>query len=234
MIVAVRHGQTEWALKRLHTGRTDVPLTDEGRSEASRLHRPLSARRFEAVLASPLSRAWDTGSLAGLSPVADVDLVEWDYGEYDGITTEDVRRDRPDWLLWRDCCPGGESPADVAARADRVEQPYEFGAHLQLGTATVSEPRAPRAPCHHGVSAEARARPSARRTTSVREERLPARGACRRWSSSGGRPNSTRLGRARRSVEFGGGFAPEVDLSSRAAAFGRVGPRQPPRPTADA
>ena len=119
------------------------------------------------VVASPLSRAWETAALAGLSPSADEDLLEWDYGDYEGITTDEVRVDRPGWLLWRDGCPGGESPDDVAARADRVieralsvdgdtcvvahshflrmlavrwlEQPYELGGRLRLGTATISE-----------------------------------------------------------------------------------------------
>ena len=127
----------------------------------------IAGREFAAVFASPLSRAWDTAALAGLSPQADEDLLEWDYGDYEGITTEDVRVSRPEWLLWRDGCPGGESPADVAARADRVieralstegdtcvvahshflrmlavrwlEAPYELGARLHLKTASLSE-----------------------------------------------------------------------------------------------
>ena len=167
MILAVRHGQTEWALARRHTGRTDVPLTDAGRLEAERVAEHVSGRAFAAVYASPLSRAWDTAALAGLAAERDDDLVEWDYGEYEGITTEQVRETRPGWLLWRDGCPGGESPADVAARADRVieralaadgdtclvahshflrmlatrwlEQPHEFGARLALRTAGISE-----------------------------------------------------------------------------------------------
>jgi broad specificity phosphatase PhoE len=167
ILVAVRHGETEWALARRHTGRTDIPLTANGRVEAERLRPRLAGRTFAAVFASPLSRAWDTAALAGLSAVADEDLLEWDYGDYEGITTDEVRVERPGWLLWRDGCPGGESPGDVAARTDRViaralqadgdvclvahahllrmlavrwlEQPHELGARLHLRTATISE-----------------------------------------------------------------------------------------------
>lgn len=167
MIVAIRHGQTEWALARRHPGRTDVPLTDEGREEARRLAPRIAGRAFAAVYASPLRRAHDTARLAGLAPQLDDDLMEWDYGAYEGITTEQVRETRPGWLLWRDGCPDGESPGDVAARVDRViaraiategdtclvahshllrmlaarwlEQPHEFGARLALATASVSE-----------------------------------------------------------------------------------------------
>jgi broad specificity phosphatase PhoE len=121
-IVLVRHGETEWSRDRRHTGLTDIPLTDTGRRQAAMLRDALAGWRFERVLSSPLSRALDTCRLAGLGDQADVsdDLVEWDYGDYEGITTAQIHEERPDWYLWRDGCPGGESPADVGRRADRV------------------------------------------------------------------------------------------------------------------
>ena len=120
MIWLVRHAETEWSRDRRHTGRTDIPLTEEGRDHARALAASLAAHRFAAAWTSPLSRARDTAALAGLDAVVDEDLVEWDYGEYEGITTAEIRESRPDWYLWRDGCPGGESPDQVAARADRV------------------------------------------------------------------------------------------------------------------
>jgi probable phosphoglycerate mutase len=121
-VVLVRHGETEWSRAKRHTGRTDVPLTQEGRAQAEALAPRLAGRDFALVLSSPLSRALDTCRLAGLGERAetDADLEEWDYGEYDGITSVEIREPRPDWSLWRDGCPGGESPAEVGARADRV------------------------------------------------------------------------------------------------------------------
>jgi probable phosphoglycerate mutase len=121
-LVLVRHGQTEWSRTGRHTGRTDVPLSDEGRRLASRLAASLAGRRFARVLTSPLSRAADTCRLAGLGDRAEAreELVEWDYGEYEGLTTPAIRERRPGWSLWRDGAPGGESPAQVGARADRL------------------------------------------------------------------------------------------------------------------
>jgi broad specificity phosphatase PhoE len=121
-VVLVRHGETEWSRTGKHTGRTDVPLTDEGRRQAELLRESLAPRPFARVLTSPLSRAADTCRLAGLGDSAEVreELVEWDYGEYEGISTPDIRADRPGWFLWRDGCPGGESAADVGARLDPV------------------------------------------------------------------------------------------------------------------
>jgi broad specificity phosphatase PhoE len=121
-VLLVRHGETEWSRDGLHTGRTDVPLTEEGRRQARRLRDALASPRFERVLSSPLSRALETCRLAGLGDGAELheELLEWDYGEYDGRTTGEIRTGRPDWSLWRDGCPGGESAADVGARADRV------------------------------------------------------------------------------------------------------------------
>jgi probable phosphoglycerate mutase len=117
-----RHGETEWSRTLRHTGRTDLPLTAEGEREARELREPLGAVGFDRVLSSPLSRARETCELAGLGDRAELtdDLLEWDYGDYEGRTSADIRRERPGWLLWRDGCPDGESAADVGARADRV------------------------------------------------------------------------------------------------------------------
>lgn len=119
-IVLVRHGETEWSRTRRHTGRTDVPLTDAGRAEARLLASRLDGRAFSRVLSSPLSRALETCHLAGLGAGAEVrpELREWDYGDYEGRTTAEIRVERPGWTVWRDGCPGGEVAADVAARLD--------------------------------------------------------------------------------------------------------------------
>jgi broad specificity phosphatase PhoE len=121
-VLLVRHAETEWSLSGKHTGRTDIPLTEAGRERARRLAPRLAGREFAAVLTSPLSRARETCELAGLGDRAQVreDLMEWDYGEYEGVTTPEIRQKRPDWNLWRDGCPGGETVADVGARVDRV------------------------------------------------------------------------------------------------------------------
>ena len=121
-VVLVRHGQTEWSLSGQHTGTTDMPLTDEGRRHAEALGARLSAWSFARVLTSPLSRAVDTCRLAGLGDCAQPtdDLREWDYGEYEGRRTVDIREERPGWALWRDGVPGGETSEQVGLRADRV------------------------------------------------------------------------------------------------------------------
>ena len=118
----MRHGETEWSRDKRHTGRTDIPLTEAGRLEAEKLSDALAEWTFARVLSSPLSRALDTCRLAGLGERAELsdDLVEWDYGEYEGITTAQIREQRPDWYLWRDGCPGGETADEVGRRADRV------------------------------------------------------------------------------------------------------------------
>ena len=119
----VRHAETEWSKAGRHTGRTDVPLTEAGRAAAAGLHERLAGRSFAHVFASPLQRARETARLAGFgdgSVALRDELLEWDYGEYEGITTADIRRSRPGWYLWRDGVPGGESPAEVAARCDRL------------------------------------------------------------------------------------------------------------------
>ena len=120
--VLVRHAETEWSLAGRHTGRTDLALTERGRSRARALADHLAARRFELVLVSPARRARETCELSGLGERASVreELREWDYGEYEGLTSAEIEARRPGWSLWRDGCPGGESPAQVGARADRV------------------------------------------------------------------------------------------------------------------
>jgi len=120
--VLVRHAETPWTLTGQHTGRTDIPLTDAGRESARRLASVLARWRFAEVLCSPLRRARETCELCGLGELAQLreDLREWDYGDYEGLTSSEIRAQRPDWLLWRDGCPGGESPQQVGARADRV------------------------------------------------------------------------------------------------------------------
>jgi probable phosphoglycerate mutase len=121
-IALVRHGETEWSASGKHTSRTDLPLTEPGRRRAAELAPTLAQRTFALVLVSPLRRARETCELAGLADRAEVceDLREWDYGEYEGLTTPEIREDRPDWVLWRDGCPGGESPTAVGERADRT------------------------------------------------------------------------------------------------------------------
>ena len=121
-LIAVRHGDTEWAIHGRHTGRTDIALTDQGRREAVALGALLSGRRFARVLVSPLQRAMETCRLAGFAEGAEVcpDLEEWDYGAYEGRTTPEILAERPAWSLWRDGVPGGESVTEVGRRADRV------------------------------------------------------------------------------------------------------------------
>jgi broad specificity phosphatase PhoE len=167
-VTLVRHAETAWSLAGRHTGRTDVPLTDAGREKARGLAAKLRGRSFALTLTSPLSRAAETARLAGF-PAAepDPDLMEWDYGDYEGVTTPQIHDlHDPDWVLWRDGTPGGEAAADVGARVDRViarlaavdgdclvfahahvlrvlaarwlEQPPAFGGRLVLHTGTVS------------------------------------------------------------------------------------------------
>jgi len=122
VVCTVRHGETEWSLSGRHTGRTDLPLTDAGERHARSLAGRLAGSRYARVLTSPLQRAARTCELAGFGAVAvvDADLVEWNYGDYEGLRTAEIHASRPGWNLFRDGCPGGESPADVGARADRV------------------------------------------------------------------------------------------------------------------
>jgi broad specificity phosphatase PhoE len=166
-VTLVRHAQTAWSLSGRHTGRTDVALTDAGRDVARALAEKLRGRSFDRVLTSPLARAAETARLAGFPDAQpDPDLMEWDYGEDEGLTTPQIRERQPDWLLWRDGAEGGEVADDVGARVDRVleritardenvlvfahghvlrvlaarwlEQPARFGARLMLDTGTVS------------------------------------------------------------------------------------------------
>jgi probable phosphoglycerate mutase len=118
--VLVRHAETEWSVDGRHTGLTDIGLSDAGRATARALAGELQAWRFERVLVSPLRRARETCELSGLGDRAEVcdELHEWDYGDYEGLTTAQIRQRRHDWNLWRDGCPGGESPDQVGARAD--------------------------------------------------------------------------------------------------------------------
>lgn len=122
MIYLARHGETAWSLTGQHTGLTDLPLTARGERNAIRLGERLKGLAFAKVFTSPLQRAARTCELAGFGGAAetDPDLVEWDYGEYEGLRPDEIRARRPDWQIWRDGCPGGESPAETSARADRA------------------------------------------------------------------------------------------------------------------
>jgi broad specificity phosphatase PhoE len=121
-VFLVRHGATEWSETGQHTGRTDIPLTDEGRRQAERLAARLAREKFALVLVSPLARARETARICGFGDRVEVDpdLVEWDYGAYDGRTAVDIRRERPGWTPWNGGFPGGETLEEVAVRADRV------------------------------------------------------------------------------------------------------------------
>lgn len=122
IIYLARHGETAWTISGQHTGTTDLPLTERGECNARRLGERLKKLTLAKVYTSPLQRALRTCELAGFGAGAEIDydLVEWNYGEYEGRRGADIRAERPDWQLFRDGCPGGESPQQVAARADRV------------------------------------------------------------------------------------------------------------------
>jgi broad specificity phosphatase PhoE len=122
IVYLARHGETAWSLSGQHTGLTDLPLTQNGELTARRLGQRLNGLVLAKVLTSPLRRARRTCELAGYGALAEIDpdLVEWDYGEYEGRRGADIRAERPDWNLFRDGCPGGETPQQVTARADRV------------------------------------------------------------------------------------------------------------------
>jgi len=163
----VRHGETEWSRVRKHTGRTDLPLTPDGESAARALAPRLRDVHFDLVLSSPLRRALTTAERAGLRPEPEPDAVEWDYGDYEGVTTKEIRETVPGWRVWRGPVPNGETIEDVARRADSVIRrvraearerailvahghfsrilamrwlgfPAAGGEHLRLGTATIS------------------------------------------------------------------------------------------------
>jgi probable phosphoglycerate mutase len=118
----LRHAETEWSRDGRHTGRTDVPLTENGRARARELNSRVQGIDFSMVLSSPLGRAQDTCKLAGLGEQMQLrdGLLEWDYGDYEGVTTPDIRTERPGWFLWTDGCPNGEQPEKVQARVDEV------------------------------------------------------------------------------------------------------------------
>ena len=122
IIYVVRHGETAWSLTGQHTGTTDLPLTESGERDAQRLGERLKGLTFAKVLTSPLHRAVRTCELSGFGAVAQIDhdLIEWNYGQYEGRQGAEIRAERPDWQIFRDGCPGGESPREVSARADRV------------------------------------------------------------------------------------------------------------------
>jgi broad specificity phosphatase PhoE len=121
-VFAIRHGETAWSLSGQHTGTTDIPLTENGRRLAERMRPVLATNAFELVLCSPMQRARETCELAGLGDkvIIEPDLVEWDYGDYEGLTPKQINEAAPGWLIFRDGCPGGEAPDQVGARVDRV------------------------------------------------------------------------------------------------------------------
>jgi broad specificity phosphatase PhoE len=135
MVYLARHGETAWTITGQHTGLTDLPLTERGEANARRLGARLEGLTFAKVFTSPLQRAMQTCELAGHAPVAELDhdLVEWDYGSYEGRLSADILRERPDWQLFRDGCPEGESPRQVAERGDRVvNRVREVGGNVLL------------------------------------------------------------------------------------------------------
>ena len=121
-VFCIRHGETEWSLSGQHTGLTDIPLTDNGRRLAAGLRPVLAKENFALVLVSPLQRARETCALAGLADraVVDADLLEWNYGDYEGLTPAQIHETKPGWMIFRDGCPGGEAPQQVGARVDRA------------------------------------------------------------------------------------------------------------------
>jgi probable phosphoglycerate mutase len=120
-VYLVRHGETAWSLSQQHTGRTDIPLTERGERHARALRPRLQGKSFVKILSSPLIRAYRTAELAGFEqPEVDPDLMEWDYGAYEGKRTSEIRNERPGWSLFEDGCPNGETVGNVGTRADRV------------------------------------------------------------------------------------------------------------------
>jgi broad specificity phosphatase PhoE len=122
LLYLIRHGETEWSLSGRHTGRTDIPLSEQGVQDARKLGQRLHGARFTRALTSPMQRARQTCALAALTPVAEIepDLQEWDYGDYEGQRSVDIRKSRPNWNLFRDGGPRGETPGQVSDRADRL------------------------------------------------------------------------------------------------------------------
>jgi broad specificity phosphatase PhoE len=133
--VLIRHGETEWSLSGQHTGSTDIPLTENGRAQARDAGRRIEGLSFSLVLSSPLSRALETAQLAGLADEVQTrdELREWDYGDYEGLTSKEIRVERPDWYLFDDGCPGGETAEQVGDRVDRViAEAREAGGDIAL------------------------------------------------------------------------------------------------------
>jgi probable phosphoglycerate mutase len=134
-VCLIRHGETEWSISRQHTGTTDIPLTENGRTAARLLGPMLAEQKFDVVLVSPLRRARQTCELAGLGArtTIDADLCEWNYGNYEGLTPAQIRACAPKWLIFRDGCPGGESPTEVGTRVDRLmARILTLGGHVAL------------------------------------------------------------------------------------------------------
>lgn len=134
-VYLIRHGETEWSVSGQHTGTTDIPLTENGRRVARLLNPVLTKETFARVLTSPLQRARETCELAGLGEHAEVDrdLMEWNYGHYEGLTPQQIHANRPGWMVFADGCPGGESPEQVGARVDRViAKVRAAGGHVAL------------------------------------------------------------------------------------------------------
>jgi broad specificity phosphatase PhoE len=125
-IFIARHGATEWSVSGQHTSRTDLPLLEQGREQAAAMVQKLAGNEYQLVLCSPLLRARQTCELAGFADRAEIceDLMEWDYGDYEGLTTPEIRETNPSWNLWEDGCPNGESPAAIGARVERVLQRF--------------------------------------------------------------------------------------------------------------
>ncbi len=119
-VYLARHGETEWSKSGQHTGRTDLPLTRPGEESARQLGKRLAGITFEHLFTSPLSRARRTAELAGFTPVVNPDLLEWNYGDFEGLKSAEIAAKKPDWNLFRDGAPGGETPEEVAARVDRL------------------------------------------------------------------------------------------------------------------
>jgi len=135
LVCLVRHGETEWSVSGQHTGTSDIPLTENGERVARLLEPVLAPEKFALVLTSPLLRARRTCELAGLAPdaVIDRDLIEWDYGDYEGLTPKQIHALSPRWMLFSDGCPGGESPEQVGTRVDRViSRVRDQGGHVAL------------------------------------------------------------------------------------------------------
>lgn len=138
-VVLMRHGQTEWSLNGRHTGHSDLPLTPAGEAEAAAMTPHIVGHEYELVLTSPLIRAWRTCEIVGLGhrATADDDLREWDYGDYEGLTSAEIREHRPDWDLWRDGCPGGESPQQVSERCQHLVNRLTQARETHAGDAIV-------------------------------------------------------------------------------------------------